>query len=225
MPRQTLSNIAPEKRRRVIREAALLFAERGYSNTDMAALARRCGISKGSIYTYFESKEELYLYVCRDGLTRSREAVWAGVEEGWDVYRLVEHVFRAGVSFAAAHPEYVTLYLSFAPPGMEFFARELSREVEQPTAEALKRSLRAGMEAGLVRDDLDVEHAALMINDSYVLLLAAMVSRHFRTRLGTYLGVRGELDAAILAEHAERTIATIHTLLRPPAGGADGGER
>jgi AcrR family transcriptional regulator len=230
VPKQTLDNIAPAKRERVLREAALLFAQRGYPHTDMAALAKRCGISKGSIYTYFESKEELYLYVCRDGLERSREAVWAGVGEGWDIYRLVDHVFRAGVGFAAAHPEYVTLYLSFAPPGMEFFAAELSRDVEQPTADALKRALRAGIAAGIVRGDLDVEHAALMINNNYVLLLAALVSRHFRTRLGTYVDVQvgtdtdDDLDAETIEHHLQRTITMIHALLRPLDGAASDGE-
>ena len=224
MPKRTLDNIAPEKRERVLREAALLFAERGYPHTDMAALAKRCGISKGSIYTYFESKEELYLYVCRDGLERSRAAVWTGVDPDWDAYRLIDHVFRAGVGFAADHPEFVTLYLSFAPPGMEFFAAELSRDVEKPTADTLKDSLRSGIEAGIVRADLDVEHAALMINNNYVLLLAALVSRHFATRLGTYLDVEDDLDAATIQHHLDHTISMIHALLRPIPGAQGEGE-
>lgn len=215
MPKATLENIPVEKRERVLREAAVLFAERGYPNTDMAKLARRAGISKGSIYTYFESKDELYLYVCRDGLQRSREAVWGDVEPDWDIYQLVDHIFRAGVAFARSNPEYVSLYLSFAPTGMEFFARELSEDVEKPTADYLKQLIRTGVDKGYVRDDLDVEHTAWLINNNYVLFLAALVSRHFRTRMTTYFEIEGDLSDVDIELHLDRTIRMIHDLLRP----------
>ena len=215
MPKGTLDNIAPEKRERVMREAAMLFAERGFSHTDMAELARRCGISKGSIYTYFESKDELYLYVCRDGLERSRRFVWGDVAPDSDVYTLVEHVFRRGVEFARTYPEYVTLYLAVASAGMERFADGLSRDVEKPTADELKSRLRGGIEAGIVRDDLDVEQTAWLINNSYVMLVASLVSRHFRIRMTEYLdGDDGLTDRAV-DEHTARTIRQLHDLLRP----------
>ena len=218
MPKDTLKNIPPEKRERVLRGAALFFAERGYDRTDMAALARRCGISKGSIYTYFDNKQELYMYVCRDGLERSREAVWAGVEPARDIYPLIEHVFRAGVAFAREYPEYVTLYLSYGGPGMEVFAEALSREVEQPTADTLERVLRDSIELGTVRLDLDVEHAAWLINNTYVMLLAALVSHHFRTRMAVYMRHRGELTDTFVERHLQRSIDTLHDMLRPRPG-------
>ena len=217
MPKDTLQNIPREKRERVLREAALFFAERGYTRTDMAALARRCGISKGSIYTYFDNKQELYLYVCRDGLERSRQAVWSKVDPDWDIYSLVDHVFRAGVAFAREYPEYVTLYLSYGAPGMEVFADALSREVEQPTAETLERTIRAGIEWGSVRVDIDVEHAAWLINNTYVMLLAALVSHHFRTRMAVYMGHEGALTDTFVDRHLQRCIDNLHDMLRPHA--------
>ncbi len=215
MPNKTFENIAPAKRERILRQAALFFAERGYVQTDMAELARRCDISKGSIYTYFDSKEALYLHVCRDGLERSRKAVWADVEPDWDIYRLVEHVFERGVGFARRHPEYVTLYLSFAPPGMEVFAEELSREVETPTAETLKERIRDGIGAGIVRPGLDVNQTAWVINNAYVMLLAALVSRHFRTRLAVYCDVDDDLTDAVFEQQTEQSIRMIQDILRP----------
>lgn len=214
MPNKTFDNIPPAKRERILRQAALFFAERGYVQTDMAELARRCHISKGSIYTYFDSKEALYLHVCRDGLERSRQAVWADVDPGWDIFKLVEHVFQRGVSFAGEHPEYVTLYLSFAPPGMEVFAEQLSRDVELPTAQTLKACLRAGIEAGVVRPQLDVNQAAWLINNAYVMLLAALVSRHFRTRLAVYCDVDEELTDAVIDQQTQHSIRMIHDILR-----------
>lgn len=220
MPRDTLEHIAVEKKERVLREAALLFAEKGYSQTDMAALARRCKIAKGSLYNYFENKEELYAYVCQDGLSRSRAAVWESAPEEYDIYQLVEHVFTAGVEFARKYPEYVVLYLKVASSGVDHFARDLSLSVEKPTADRLKRTLRAGIASGRVDRSIDVPQVAWQINNTYVMFLAALVSQHFGLRMQEYLEVGepdGELTDGEVGGLRERALDFIRVHLRPAA--------
>jgi len=47
-------------RQQELTQAALaVFAERGYHRATMQAVAERAGVSKGSVYDYFKSKEEL----------------------------------------------------------------------------------------------------------------------------------------------------------------------
>lgn len=216
MPKQTLHKITAEKRERVLREAAKLFAERGFEAADMAALAERCGIAKGSLYTYFASKDELYRYVCRDGLARSRAAVWGGVDPAWDVLRVLEHTFRAGVDFARKHPELVALYLSVASIGLEAAAADLSDEIERPTADRWKALVRQGVDAGVLRADLDVEITAWHINNTYVMLLAALVAEHFRIRLRVYLGGSRRVTAPQAEALCERVIEQLAASLRSP---------
>lgn len=134
----------------------------------MAALANRVGIAKGSLYNYFDSKEELYLYVCRDGLERSRQAVYGTLDPDWDTYRQVDHIFCQGARFVQSHPEYLILYTNIASAGMARFAEQISQEVEHYTADHLKRVLRRDMAAGIVRDDLDVTLVAFTINSLYI---------------------------------------------------------
>ena len=124
MAKATFGQISDEKQQRVLKEAAKLFAERGFSATDVAELAKRAGVSKGSLYNYFDNKEDLYLHVCKDGLDRSRRAVYGGMDQEWDIYRQVEHMFRQGVRFALKSPHYVRLYLTASAPGKEQFERE-----------------------------------------------------------------------------------------------------
>jgi len=56
MPKETFSRIAEDKRERLLDEAARLFAARGFNRADMAELAHRARIAKGSLYTYLDSK-------------------------------------------------------------------------------------------------------------------------------------------------------------------------
>jgi AcrR family transcriptional regulator len=49
-----------------IQEAAFeLFAQKGYSHTSISAIAKKAGVSKGLIYHYFSSKEEILEFIFR----------------------------------------------------------------------------------------------------------------------------------------------------------------
>lgn len=62
------------RRRKEARPAELtaaaldLFVERGYAATRLDDVAARAGVSKGTLYLYFESKEALFKAVVREGL-------------------------------------------------------------------------------------------------------------------------------------------------------------
>ena len=52
-----------EKTRQAILQAALgLFAERGFHHTTTKAISRKAGIAEGTLFNYFETKEDLALY-------------------------------------------------------------------------------------------------------------------------------------------------------------------
>ncbi len=62
--------VRTEERREAIIEAAIqLFAEMGYERASMNELVKRLGGSKGTIYGYFSSKEELFVAVVRASAT------------------------------------------------------------------------------------------------------------------------------------------------------------
>lgn len=49
----------PEKRDEIIRAALTLIAERGFHGAPMALVADRAGVAAGTIYCYFENKDDL----------------------------------------------------------------------------------------------------------------------------------------------------------------------
>jgi AcrR family transcriptional regulator len=57
-----------------ILDAALeLFVEKGFAATRLEDVAQRAGVSKGTVYLYFDSKEELFKSVIRSGIVRAIE--------------------------------------------------------------------------------------------------------------------------------------------------------
>ncbi len=60
MPRVSLEYEQNQKKR-IIEGAAKVFAEYGYRQTTMDQICQALKLSKGAVYTYFKSKEELYI--------------------------------------------------------------------------------------------------------------------------------------------------------------------
>ena len=57
-----------------ILDAALdLFVEKGFAATRLEDVAQRAGVSKGTVYLYFDSKDDLFKSVIRSGMVRAIE--------------------------------------------------------------------------------------------------------------------------------------------------------
>src|SRR5439155_25400500 len=57
----------PTRRNELTRQAARLFAERGYHGTSIGDLAKAMGVQKGSLYAHISSKEDLLYETMREG--------------------------------------------------------------------------------------------------------------------------------------------------------------
>ncbi len=71
-----------EDRPAEITEAALAaFAEKGYAATKVDEVAKRAGVSKGLLYLYFKTKEDLFKAVIRSFLSPRIDALIKNIEE------------------------------------------------------------------------------------------------------------------------------------------------
>lgn len=63
MPKVT-SIYKAELKKKIIQAAVESFSQTGFDRTKMEDIAKRLGLSKGTIYLYFASKEDLFLAIC-----------------------------------------------------------------------------------------------------------------------------------------------------------------
>ncbi len=72
--------VPPRKRRKEARPSELtaaaldLFVEKGFAATRLEDVAARAGVSKGTLYLYFDSKEALFKAVIQEGIVPAVEA-------------------------------------------------------------------------------------------------------------------------------------------------------
>lgn len=77
--------------------AARLFAQRGYSGTDLRLIAREVGLHVSSFYNYIDSKEQLLYLVCRRGAEEHTAALERALESVRDPVERVREATRAHV--------------------------------------------------------------------------------------------------------------------------------
>jgi TetR/AcrR family transcriptional regulator, repressor for uid operon len=78
MPKVT-GQYKSDLREKIIQAAIESFAQTGFDRTKMEDIAKRLGLSKGTIYLYFNSKEDLFLAICEHYLKAVRDQQYSAI--------------------------------------------------------------------------------------------------------------------------------------------------
>lgn len=104
--------LTPEKREKVIAAALAEFGARDFEKAALDRIVEAAGISKGGLYEYIASKEELYLFVVEQSYSKLYEYLHASLErEGRklpdDLLERFSIVSRSAIDFYVEHPEMI----------------------------------------------------------------------------------------------------------------------
>jgi AcrR family transcriptional regulator len=144
----------PDERPSQIVQAALtIFSEKGYRAATMQEVAESAGITKGTIYLYFSSKEELFLETMRaqvqEGLDLLPQITF---EPGDDLESLTRRLAKEFLDVLMTPEVARVIPLLIAEfdhvPGLKEFHRT---ELLEKADLSLARLLEVGMEAGIVK--------------------------------------------------------------------------
>jgi AcrR family transcriptional regulator len=160
-----------DRKAKLLRQAELLFMERGYANTRMLDIAKAAGVTKGLVYWYFETKEALFQEIAVDMRRRLRQAqgdAIAGVDDPLE--RLYLGIV-ASVRFIAEHHRLYEMMSTLRGGDRRLRATQAqSRRVMAEDGAAL---LAEGQDRGVVRRDEDpvsLAHANSGVVSHFVLL-------------------------------------------------------
>jgi AcrR family transcriptional regulator len=162
---------APEKKPRwarrkdarpeeIVAAALDLFVERGFAVTRLDDVAARAGVSKGTLYLYFENKEDLFKAVVRRNmvpvLQHAEELVENFPGTPTELLRTLVYGFweMVGSTQIAGIPKLIISEAGNFPDLAEFYYQE----VIQRAMRMFRRALQRGIDAGEFRDALDLDH-------------------------------------------------------------------
>jgi TetR/AcrR family transcriptional regulator, cholesterol catabolism regulator len=183
------------RRVELAREAARLFAERGFHGTSMGDLAEALGVQKGSLYSLTGSKQELLFETMREG-ARAFHAALDEVPEDASAIERVRLALRGHLRVVSRQIDVATVFTR-EWRYLEDRYREEILEERRRYEERWRAIFREGVESGGLRTDLEVGAAALLVlsaaNWAYTWLAPGRDTDELADRFTAILvdGVRG----------------------------------
>lgn len=193
---ELFEKLAPEKQEKVFEAAVGEFASKGYRNASMNSLVKAAGISKGSIFQYFKNKRNLFdgvVEIATDRVKLYLKQVRDDTRE-LDFFARLERMLRAGFGFIDRHPMLARIYFHLLQSGEAPSGSEGILQLRKQANEFLIELLREAIERGEIRQDLDVERLAFLLNALLETLLRSYYTEFLASGLGLYRGNAAELD-------------------------------
>ncbi len=139
-----------ERREQILAGARRAFAENGYEGATVARLEEATGLSRGAIFNYFPSKEDLFLELAwRD----NERLIGLWLEHGWEA--ALREVVREDPDWLGVYLEMTRKVRTDAE-----FARRHEERTERELAPLLVERVREQQERGTLRDDYPPERVA-----------------------------------------------------------------
>ncbi|HAH97428.1 MAG TPA: AcrR family transcriptional regulator [Firmicutes bacterium] len=196
--KNTFDKISPEKKDKIFTVAIAEFAAMGYNATNINMIAQKADISIGSLYSYFSSKEDLFLAMAEKGYELLGKALAELHPEEGTVFDVIERLLHITVNYAEQHTDFCLIYIDLSTETLSGLSERLSDNVETDYVNAYKELLAAAKEKGEVRSDLDVPMAAFFLDNLVVMLQLSVASSYYRSRIKLYLGEDGAQDREML---------------------------
>ncbi len=107
----------------ILEVALKLFSERGYDSVGVQEIVEKAGITKPTLYHYFENKRGLLDAIIKEYSTQRLVRIGKAAIYSGDVTMTLRNTVAACFNFARSNPEYYRLQMSlwFAPLDSESF--------------------------------------------------------------------------------------------------------
>ncbi len=153
----------PDIRQRILDAALKLFAHQGYGSTSVREVVEAAGVTKPTLYYYFDGKEALFREVIASKLSDGQRRVAAALDGEDTVVDKLRAVILSMVSGAKADPDGLRLMLTCSLPNTQGHPEVDVLERHLRNMAALEVLVSAGIAAGEFRADLDPHIAVLAL--------------------------------------------------------------
>lgn len=185
-----IRELKKKKTRKAIMDAALrLFTKQGFENTSISQLARAAGIGKGTIYSYFKSKNEIFLAFCEEQLVQTDREVTEKSKQGATLLEQLMTLFMGEFRFVSRNREFGRILMRETVFPKELTV-ERSQELDNKYIDLMVPMFKQAQKTGELRTDLEL-----------ILVVGHFYGLYIMTVSGWYMGrLFTEEDVAMVME-------------------------
>lgn len=180
--------IDSEKQRRILKKAGEAFSLQGYAGANINRIADSLEISVGSLYKYFENKENLFLAAVHQGrqdlerVLRETSALPGGFLEK------IDHLIEEVQNYSRSHPENIRLYAELTAESNSPLAARLSAEMENLAAEYYRNLIAQSQKSGEIGNPGDPSVLAFFLDNLFLNLQFSYTGAYYQERMKIFTG-------------------------------------
>lgn len=200
-----------EKKNRIIEMAIKEFSEKGYDGANTNNIAALSGIAVGSLFKYFRSKHDLFLYIVEVGANELETKIGMVLHQNRGFFKTVESLLNLILEYSRQDRAFVRLYHELTSIGQSNLAREIVTHLESYAVSRYTGLIEKAMETGEVRGDINSAVAAFTLDNIFMALQFAYALPYYKERRDLYLKSQ-------ISDHdlIENTMVLVHNTFDPP---------
>jgi len=149
-----------ETRRQLILDAAKdVFAKRGFLSATMEEIAEQCELAVGTLYRYFQSKEELYVSLLCEAMEMFHQGIETARNSDIPPNEQLRAVWQFFYNFYREQPEYYRALMFLHNEGLrDTISPDVIKDINRRAGRNFRlvaEIVQAGVNAGIYRPNLD----------------------------------------------------------------------
>ncbi len=195
--KEAFARTSQKRQDKVLEEAINEFANKGYAGTNINIIAANAGISIGAMYSYFSSKEDLFL----TSVSRQFEVlntILTGIDTSQNFFNVLTQLFTLTRDNARRFPRMSQIYLDVTSQSMAPMAEKLSDTFEHSMADFLLDIIEKAKKDDVIRADTDSRALAFSIDNLLVMFQFSFSSTYYQERMKLFLGEQPADDDSLI---------------------------
>lgn len=163
------NDLAIDRRQQIIDAATRSFSLYGYKATTMDQVAKLGNVGKGTIYTFFKNKEELFDVIITDLITNMKQVATEAIDPSLPFKDNVHQALYGMLEFRLKHQLTIKLFQEDRDIGTPVVQNVMS-QVENEILDFIKDKVRTAISKGQIQD-CDPELTAFILMKLYIALI------------------------------------------------------
>ncbi|MBU0528896.1 TetR/AcrR family transcriptional regulator [bacterium] len=157
--------LADSKQKSIIDASVNEFADNGFKNASVNKIVENAGISKGSLFNYFKSKNLLFDHIYQIALreVKSYLAKVRDESENDDFFTRFGKIINAGIAFINKHPRLARIYFRLLNSDDSPHGKEIIQNLHSEAIRYLTQFVEMGIERNELRSELNPGTVAFMM--------------------------------------------------------------
>ena len=184
---ETFTRISEEKRNKILQTAINEFAEHGFESANINTIAKKSGISIGAMYSYFNSKEDLFSTITQYAVETLKSILDEIMSSDNDLLVKLEKIIKAIQVNSRQNVLLTKLYGQLTAANRTDLISQIVSDMESVSADLYTTILEQAQNEKIIRDDINVNLFAFFLDNLFITLQFSYSCEYYKKRLQIFV--------------------------------------